>query len=90
MSEETKTLIEELKEVMMDLYRSAGNLDEIIRSVEGTIETYSNDESYISCLVKSQARYRMEYKHQTEFDKLDEKEKEIWQKLINSVKTEES
>lgn len=88
MNENLKKSIEELKEVMMDLYRSAGTLDELIRLIEGTSEEYSDDVDYMNRFMKTQARFRMDHKHNAELDILEDRERSIWQDLIKS--TEES
>lgn len=88
MNENLKKSIEELKEVMMDLYRSAGTLDELIRLIEGTSEKFSDDADYMNRFMKMQARFRMDHKHNAEFDILEDRERSIWQDLIKS--TEES
>lgn len=88
MNENFKKSIEELKEVMMDLYRSAGTLDELIRLIEGTSEEYSDDVDYMNYFMKMQARFRMDHKHNAELDILEDRERSIWQDLIKS--TEES
>lgn len=88
MNENLKKSIEELKEVMMDLYRSAGTLDETIRIIEGTSEYYSDDKDHLNRFLKIQERNRMDHKHTAEFDILEDRERSIWQDLIKS--TEES
>ena len=88
MNENLKKSIEELKEVMMDLYRSAGTLDELIRLIEGTSEEYSDDVDYMNRFMKTQARFRMDHKHNAELDILEDRERSIWQDIIKS--TEES
>lgn len=88
MNENLKKSIEELKEVMMDLYRSAGNLDELIRFIEGISEEYSDDVDFMNRYMKTQARFRMDHKHNAELDILEDRERSIWQDLIKS--TEES
>ena len=88
MNENFKKSIEELKEVMMDLYRSAGALDVLIRLIEDTSEEYSDDADYMNLFMKMQARFRMDHKHDGEYDILEDRERSIWQDLIKS--TEES
>ena len=77
MSENVKKLIEELKEVMIELHRSAGNLDRAIREIE---RDYTNTDDKL-LFVKVQAKYRENSKHYL-FNNLEERENEIWQKLI--------
>ena len=88
MNENLKKSIEELKEVMTDLHRSAGNLDASIRIIECISEEYSDDVDFMNRFMKMQARCRMDHKHNTELDILEDRESSIWQDLIKS--TEES
>ena len=88
MNENVKKSIEELKEVMMDLYRSASALDELIQTLEGMCEYASHDKKYLNRFMMTQARFRMDHKHNAELDILEDRERSIWQDLIKS--TEES
>ena len=88
MNENLKKSIEELKEVMMDLYRSAHGLDELIRVMEFVSEEYSDDTEFMNRFMKTQAKFRMDHKHNAKLDILEDRERSIWQDLIKS--TEES
>ena len=90
MNEKLKESLDKLKEVMMDLYRSAGTLDESIRIIEGTSEEYSDDADFMNRFMKTQARFRMDHKHNAELDILDLRERSAWQDLIKSTELEES
>lgn len=72
-----KKEIEELKEVVMALHRSAGNLDEIICVLEDVEE---GDEQYYKAYIKSQADYRKELREAC-FKDLDKKEDDIWNSI---------
>lgn len=90
MDKTIKKSIEELKEVMMDLYRSAGALDELIRLIESTSEAYSDNTEYMNRFMKIQAQFRMDHKHTAGFDILEDRERLIWQDLIKATESEES
>lgn len=89
MSENTKKLIEELKEVMMDLHRSAGQLDEAIRSIETEIEEESDTER-IRYFIAAQANFRDTFIHHYSYTNLDQREKDLWNKLLIDNYKEES
>ena len=90
MREDIKKRIEELKEVVINLYRSAGSLDEYIRLLESELEHPVCNNEYAEIYAKQIAGYRMDLKERRGYDKLDEREKEIWQQLINAVKEGET
>lgn len=87
MTENTKKLIEELKEVMMDLYRSAGQLDAAIRSIEDEIKA-ETDTTRIQYFIAWQAEYRERFCNTYNYNKLDKREYDLWQKLIVESKKE--
>ena len=57
MYEKTRDLICELEDVMIALYRSAGNLDEMIQVIKKEVEDYPSDD-YLELIVKAQKMYR--------------------------------
>jgi hypothetical protein len=78
-----KDLIEELKGVVLDLHRSAGNLDQLIQTIEIEEGAPSNKEEYLKMYIRSQGLYREDFKKARGYNELDEKEKIIWKKLIS-------
>ena len=90
MREDIKKQIEGLKEVVLNLYRSAGSLDEYIRLLESELESPGCNDEYMEIYAKQIAGYRMDLKTRRGYDKLDEREKDIWQQLINAVKEGET
>lgn len=84
---ETERLIGELKEVVMELHRSAGNLDTIIRDIEGVI---SADPEELKYFVVAESNYRGDYVRLSNWDTLIEKERSLWKELIASIKEKES
>jgi hypothetical protein len=75
--------IEELKEVVLALHRSAAQLDEIIQEME--MENRHEGE-WFTMLVASRARYREDFKQYRDYKRLEERENLIWQKLIDNLK----
>ena len=88
MRENIKEHIEELKEVVLELHRSAANLDEYVQMLEIELGNPVLKNKYADMLTKRYQTYRMEYKHTRGFDRLNEKENDIWMQLIASVNEE--
>ena len=84
---ETERLIGELKNVVMELHRSAGNLDMLIREIED--QDY-RDPEWLACYIASESNLRNEFIRVREWDNLIEKECSLWEALIASVKEKES
>ena len=79
--------VNKLKDVVMNLHRSAGQLDQMIQSIEN--ELYGREEidkEFLMLFVKSQEQYRESYKTACEYHILDEKEEFYWEKLIDAIK----
>lgn len=84
MSEETKKMIEELKAIRLELFRSAASLDKSI----GDIEHFVGDPGGVKIAavgIAYTAQYRMEQVRVYEWDKLKERETEAWRKLLDSI-----
>lgn len=91
MSKNIKQRMDKLKEVVMDLHRSAGQLDQLIQSIEHEIVGRDEiDYEYLMVFVKSQQNYRESLKSATGYDILNEKEEFYWEKLIETIKKRES
>ena len=88
MREQIKKEIEELKKVVLDLHRSAGSLDEYIQMLENEFEQTGFDDEYSKIFARQIQQYRMDVKTRRGFNKLEEKENDIWQQLINAVDEE--
>ena len=84
MNQKFNVAIEEMKGVMMNLYRSASELDRFIRDIES--ESIKDDNDYIRMFVIEQKRYRMDSKKSNNRFNLDKQEKEAWDHLIESLK----
>lgn len=74
-----------LKEVVLELHRSAADLDQVISLIE--IEANNNPE-YLKMLVESQKQYIEGKRKATGRDKIGNTEKELWKKLLAAFETE--
>lgn len=83
MDTKMKEFIGELKGVVLDLHRSAGNLDQLIQTIEFEEGAPSNKEDYLKMYIRSQGLYREDFKKALGYNELDEKEKTIWEKLMS-------
>lgn len=67
-------LIEELKGVVLDLHRSAGNLDQLIQAIEDRTSLNKDDnDDYLKAYVKIQSAYRGGFKIAHGYGSLDKK-----------------
>ena len=85
MDQKFNVAIEEMKGVMMNLYRSASELDRFIRDIESE-SIKDDDNDYIRMFVIEQQRYRIDFKKSNNRVDLDKQEKEAWDHLIESLK----
>ena len=87
MNDDVKNRLEELKSIVLSLHRSAGQLDEIIMSIENEINNnvYA-DKEFLRLFIKTQCDYRNDKKRYSDLNELDMKERIIWVKLIESAK----
>ena len=83
MDERTRTLLDELKDVVLELHRSAGQLDSVIQNIESELHS-SSDRDYLDALISQMLRYRIDVKNYREYNKLDTRELSIWNQLIES------
>ena len=85
MNQKFNVAIEEMKCVMMNLYRSASELDQFIQNIElESIKEKDNDS--IRMVVMMKQRYRVDSKKSNNRFDLDKQEKEAWDHLIESLK----
>ena len=90
MNENIKAKIEELKELVLDMYRSAGDLDRQIQMLEEELEEElekSSDYEYLETLVWSTYRYRCAFGNTLRCH-LDHEEHIGWSHLIRTVQKE--
>ena len=85
MNAKSKELIEELKGIVMDLHRSASKLDDAIQSIEH-VDVKDND--FMSVYIQQQCKWRNDYKTNKQYHNIEEREIDIWIKLIESLKEE--
>lgn len=87
MNEEIKKRIDELKEVVISLYRSAGSLDQQIQELEMEIfGRKDTDRLLLLAMAENQRNYRKSLKTCCEYDILDEKEEKSWNEIINILR----
>lgn len=78
--EEIKKLIEELKQIMLDMYRNAGDLDLYIRSLEDDMLDESDE--WLKDYIQHHYMLRMDEKRVRNYSSLDARENSVWQRLI--------
>lgn len=83
-----KIAIEQLRCVVMYLYRSAGNLDSILQSVEFELDSDRSNFLYTEAFCRSKRMYREDVLRATGFSGLDEMEVEAWNKLLDAFSKE--
>lgn len=82
MNEEVKKLIEKLKEVMINMYRSASDLDQWIQQVELKLNDETIDSELMNLYIKTIVSYRRDIRKIKNFDGLGSKEDAFWEMLI--------
>ena len=85
MNDETKKVIEELKTIMLDMYRNASDLDQWIQQVERLMGDETIDPELLNLHIKTLLSYRMDIKLNRSYDTLDQRELIVWKKLILST-----
>ena len=83
MSNNIKESIEKLKEIRLQLFRSAANLDDAIRSLELEQDNPQGLE-YLKMLVAITQCQREDCIHVYGWDELNEKEHEVWLKMFTA------
>lgn len=86
MDENTKKLLEDLKKIVSDLHRSAGQLDDILQDIEIVSEGI-NDPEYMRAYILTHANYRKDA-ILVRFKDLEKKERSIWEELRKTLKKE--
>lgn len=81
-----KSAVEELRSIVMCLYRSAGNLDNILQSVELELDKSRSDYTEMFC--RSKRMYREDVSKAAGFIGLDGLEAEAWNKLLEAFSKE--
>ena len=83
-----KSAVEELRRIVMCLYRSAGNLDNILQSVELELDKSRSDSLYTEMFCRSKRMYREDIAKAAGFIGLDVLEAEAWNKLLEAFSEE--
>lgn len=83
-----KSAVEELRRIVMCLYRSAGNLDNILQSVELELDKSRSDYLYTEMFCRSKRMYREDITKAAGFIGLDDLEAEAWNKLLEAFSEE--
>lgn len=80
--------IQKMKEVILAIHRSAGELDTIVGRMENVAKKLTDspeDMDTMRRIIESEIHHRKEMNGILEFDILDAKEDFAWEKLIQSV-----
>lgn len=72
----------------MCLYRSAGNLDNILQSIELELDGIKSDSLYTKAFCRSKRMYREDVMKAAGFSGLDNLEAEAWNKLLEAFSKE--
>ena len=80
LNEKQKAIIEELQSIVLELHRSAGGLDDMVRQIVETANTI-DDEEYVQLFMISCSNYRKQLKSVYGYDKLETKETNVISKL---------
>lgn len=89
MNTDINKTLDELKTIVMALHRSAGQLDELITSIE--LETFGKEiDEYSIMYIRQLYENRARIKKHKGYSDLDEMEADIWARLLTDVKNEES
>lgn len=75
--------LEELKEIRLQLFRNAANLDMIIYDIENHLDEHNQE--WFKMFICCNQTHRDNYNVITEYAKLIHKEEEAWKHLINSI-----
>ena len=77
-------LLNELKAIRLELFRNTANLDTMISDLEAMLNDESEQEDYIKMCIRMRARYREDLIRVNGYDRLCEREKDIWRQLLET------
>ena len=80
LNEKQKGIIEDLKVIVLDLHRSAGDLDNMVQQMVVAANA-DDDEEYARIFMLSLSQYRKQFKMAHGYDNLEAKENEILSRL---------
>ena len=78
--------IDELKQIVIDLHRSAGSLDVIIQHLETTLSEKDEDSEFWKSYIQAEWDYRRSMKDALSYDRLEWREGDVWYKLLKAIK----
>ena len=80
LNEKQKGIIEDLKVIVLDLHRSAGDLDNMVQQIVA-VASADDDEEYARVFMLSLSQYRKQFKMAHGYDNLEDKENETLSRL---------
>ena len=80
LNEKQKGIIEDLKVIVLDLHRSAGDLDNMVQQMVVAANA-DDDEEYARIFMLSLSQYRKQFKMAHGYDNLEAKEVEVLSRL---------
>lgn len=93
MEDDIKKCIEELKDVVLELHRNAGHLDQWIQNLEFDISSLSNrdrnDPEIMKIRIQHYAHFRQAHKVNDNYSSLDSRENSIWDKMLLACSKDE-
>ena len=81
MNERVEILLEELEELVLEIHRSAADLDYIIQSIRSEEDS---DEEYFNMYVQAARELRTNNKRER-FGNVDKSEELIWEEILEEV-----
>ena len=81
-------LLEQLKKIQLEWFRSAANLDEMIRVIEREMDDKSNSDESMRIFIRAHHNYRNDYARLYGWNQLYGLEQTVWQQLLIGTKKE--
>lgn len=76
-------LLEQLKKIQLEWFRSAANLDAIIRDIELSLDEAENDDM-ARFFIRCQRNFRADFAKNFGWDEIFKLENVVWQQLIET------
>ena len=80
-NKETKEVIEKMKLVVLDMFRSAADLDQWIQQLELELNKEDNDPTFNKIYVNTIHSYREKVKHDKRWNSIGSMEDSLWEML---------
>lgn len=84
MTKETKSVIEALEALRLDMFRSAAYLDKTICEVRAVMDD-PHGEEYIKEVVRQAIAFRRDRVNVCNWNKIDERERDLWKRLLDTL-----